>query len=77
MIIDNMPQNFRLQKENGIFIKTFYGEDQEDTALFELIPILTQIAEVGGDVRRTLVKFKDDILNKVSSNLGKQQSLDK
>jgi CTD small phosphatase-like protein 2 len=77
MIIDNMPQNFRLQKENGIFIKTFYGEDQEDTALFELIPILSQIAEAGGDVRRTLVKFKDDILNKVSSNLGKQQSLDK
>jgi CTD small phosphatase-like protein 2 len=77
MIIDNMPQNFRLQKENGIFIKTFYGEDQEDTALFELIPILTHIAEQGADVTKTLVKFKDDILNKVSSNLGKQQIMDK
>ena len=44
MIVDNMPQNFRLQKENGIFIKTFYGEDQEDSALFKLIPILTKIA---------------------------------
>jgi hypothetical protein len=35
-----MPQNFRLQKENGIFIKTFYGDDTNDTALFELTPIL-------------------------------------
>lgn len=73
MIIDNMPQNFRLQKENGIFIKTFYGEDQEDSALIELIPILTKIATDGGDVRKSLNMFKDDILNKVSSNLGKQQ----
>jgi CTD small phosphatase-like protein 2 len=43
LIIDNMPQNFRLQKENGIFIKSFFGEDQDDTALLELIPILTGI----------------------------------
>ena len=36
IIVDNMPQNFRLQTENGIFIKTFYGEDTNDTALIEL-----------------------------------------
>jgi hypothetical protein len=35
-----MPQNFRLQKENGIFIKTFYGHDTEDTALYDLANIL-------------------------------------
>ena len=40
IIVDNMPQNFRLQKENGIFIKTFYGEDTNDTALIELALIL-------------------------------------
>ncbi len=72
IIVDNMPQNFRLQKENGIFIKTFYGEDQEDSALYELIPILTKIATNGLDVRKSLNQFKDDILNKVSSNLGKE-----
>ena len=77
MIVDNMPQNFRLQKENGIFIKTFYGEDQEDSALFELIPILTKIATNGVDVRKSLNQFKDDILNKVSSNLGKQDKVNK
>ena len=31
-----MPQNFRLQKENGIMIKAFWGEDVYDIALFEL-----------------------------------------
>ena len=72
IIVDNMPQNFRLQKENGIFIKTFYGEDQEDSALYELIPILTKIATNGLDVRKSLNQFKDDILNKVTSNLGKE-----
>ena len=72
IIIDNMPQNFRLQKENGIFIKTFYGEDQDDSAMFELIPILTKIATNGLDVRKSLYQFKDEILNKVSSNLRKE-----
>ena len=40
IIVDNMPQNFRFQKENGIFIKTFYGHDKDDTALFDLTSIL-------------------------------------
>ena len=26
-IVENMPQNYRLQKENGILIKSFYGEN--------------------------------------------------
>ena len=26
-IVENMPQNYRLQKENGILIKSFYGDD--------------------------------------------------
>ena len=40
IIVDNMPQNFNLQKENGIFIKSFYGDDNDDTALIDLAPIL-------------------------------------
>ena len=35
-----MPQNFNLQKENGIFIKSLYGDDNDDTALIDLAPIL-------------------------------------
>lgn len=40
IIVDNMPQNFNLQKENGIFIKSFYGDDNDDQALIDLAPIL-------------------------------------
>mgnify|MGYP002626248037 CR=1 FL=1 len=72
IIIDNMPQNFRLQKENGIMIKPFWGEDNYDTALFDLIPILINIAKEGGDVRVGLEKYKDDILKKISSNISKE-----
>jgi len=72
MIVDNMPQNFRLQKENGIFIKTFYGEDPDDSALLDLIPILSKIAESRvKDVRKALQIFRDEILKRVSSNISR------
>jgi CTD small phosphatase-like protein 2 len=66
-----MPQNFRLQKENGIFIKTFYGEDPDDSALIDLIPILTRTAEEKIDVRKSLNKCRDEILKRISSNISK------
>ena len=72
IIVDNMPQNFRLQKENGIMIKPFWGEDKYDTALIDLIPILINIYKDGGDVRKGLIKYKDDILKKVSSTMSKE-----
>jgi len=64
-----MSQKFRLQKENGIIIKAFWGEDIFDTALIELIPILVNIAKDGGDVRKGLIKYKDDIFRKVTGCL--------
>ncbi len=73
IIVDNMPQNFRLQKENGILIKAFYGEDQSDKALLELIPILREMGKIPGkDIRESLALFKDEILKKVSSNLSRK-----
>ena len=71
IIVDNMPQNFKLQKENGINIKAFWGEDANDNALEELGIILVNIAKEGGDVRIGLEKYKDDILRKVTSNISK------
>ena len=70
-IVDNMPQNFRLQKENGINIKAFWGEDIYDTALINLSPILINIAEEGGDIRKGLEKYRDEIVEKVTSNISK------
>lgn len=37
--MDNVAENFKLQPDNGIFIKTWY-DDPEDTALLELTPLL-------------------------------------
>ena len=71
IIVDNMPQNFRLQKENGINIRAFWGEDKNDTALIELMPILLNIAKEGGDVRKGLAKYKDEIVKKVTMNMSK------
>ena len=71
IIIDNMPQNFRLNKENGIYIKSFWGDNSEDTALYDLIPILMNIANENRDVREGLKKYKDEIAKKVSSNIDK------
>ena len=71
VIVDNMPQNFRLQKENGINIKAFWGEEVYDTALIDLAPILINIAKEGGDIRIGIAKYKDEIVKKVTSNISK------
>ena len=73
IIVDNMPQNFRLQKENGINIKAFWGEDSSDNVLAELGIILVNIAIDGGDVRKGLEKYKDEIIRKVTSNIYKNK----
>ena len=54
IIIDNIAENFQFQPDNGIFIKSWF-EDEEDTALFELTPLLIAIASSGlPDVRESL-----------------------
>uniref|UniRef100_A0A0D9WJT5 FCP1 homology domain-containing protein n=1 Tax=Leersia perrieri TaxID=77586 RepID=A0A0D9WJT5_9ORYZ len=49
VIIDNSPEVFRLQKENGIPIKTWI-DDPNDNSLLDLIPFLEVLA-VADDVR--------------------------
>ena len=71
IIVDDMPQNFRLQKQNGITIKPFLGDDYNDTALYDLLPILKRIAEEGNDVRIGLEKYRDEIVKKITSNISK------
>ena len=72
IIIDNMPQNFKLQKENGILIKPFWGEDSSDRTLYDLMPILLDVAKDGGDVRHGLKKYRNEIIGKISSNILKK-----
>jgi TFIIF-interacting CTD phosphatase-like protein len=74
LIIDNLPQNFRLQKENGIYIKNYWGDDNKDTALLDLIPILSGIAKSKpSDIRRSLKGYHEEILKKISSNLSRRK----
>mgnify|MGYP002523954423 FL=1 len=61
-----MPQNFRLQPENGIYIKPFWGKDNEDNVLFCLSKILLQMVDDGGDLRDGIKKYKKDIIMNVS-----------
>ena len=73
IIVDNMPQNFRLQKENGIVIKAFWGDDVYDNALISLKDILLKIAYEFNDLRLGLNKYKDEIINKVSSTCARRE----
>lgn len=75
IIVDNMPQNFSLHKENAIYIKSFWGVENDDKALIDLIPILISIAKSGRDARKELVKYKEKIITKISSNIYKHSNL--
>ena len=72
IIVDNLSQNFILQKDNGILISSFWGEDIHDKCLLYLGRILVSIGiemmenNYLLDIRDELIKYKDDILNKVS-----------
>ena len=69
MVVDNIPQNYRLHKENGINIKSFYGDKSNDKILFSLNKILINIAKNGGDVRDGIKKYWNEIISKISSNI--------
>ena len=72
LIVDNMKQNFKFQKENGILIKPFYGQGDYNI-LKELGNILIKIAKEGGDLRNGLIKYKNEIINKIT--LGNKNNL--
>jgi len=59
IIIDNMVENFQLQSDNGIFIKS-WEDDESDTSLIDLMPILREIVELKvPDVRVALRHYRD------------------
>jgi TFIIF-interacting CTD phosphatase-like protein len=54
-----------LQPDNGIFIKSWF-DDMEDTALFELAPLLKEIVVKDvDDVREALRRFRDQMLDQI------------
>ena len=77
IIVDNMPQNFGFQKENGIAIKSFWGDNINinDSILKNLATILITIAKEGGDVRAGLIKYRNDLITKVTTNIDINSSI--
>lgn len=66
IIVDNLAENFILQKDNGIFIQTWL-EDPSDTQLRDMIPLLTQlVVKRVLDVRVTLRSFRDQMTRLIS-----------
>ena len=67
IIIDNLKDNFKLQPNNGLFIKT-WTSDINDNQLFDLQKILRDIAVFNvDDVRPVIEKINDYI--KISRNM--------
>ena len=67
IIVDNLSQNFILQRENGILIKTFHKYHMKDKSLHELKKILLEIAKSQtDDLRKSLLNYKDLIRKNVS-----------
>ena len=64
IIIDNVAENFRLQKENGLNIKNFEG-DENDNELIELMEDLKYIVKNKlDDVRTHLISIRQKMNNR-------------
>ena len=67
IIIDNLKDNFKLQPNNGLFIKT-WTSDVNDNQFYDLGRILKDIVLLDvKDVRPVIEKINDDI--KISRNI--------
>ncbi|CAD8095006.1 unnamed protein product [Paramecium sonneborni] len=69
IIVDNMPENFQLQPENGIYIQSWFG-DVKDRALKDLQPLLEQIViKKCKDIRIALNQFREQMIEKVQQGI--------
>ena len=73
IIIDNLPQAFKLQKDNGICIKAFYGDTVGDRntlkVLCEILERIRYDADETKDIRYSLRKEVQLIITKITSNV--------
>ena len=69
IIVDDKAQNFHKQSANGIFIKQ-WTHDENDNALYELAPLLKEIAmRKVPDVREALRIFRKQMMEQISRGI--------
>jgi Dullard-like phosphatase family protein len=74
IIVDNVPENFQLQQDNGIFITSWF-DDVTDTALSELGAILKDIgSRKVRDLREELRRFRDMTATPVSDSYSQDDN---
>lgn len=65
IIVDNTPENFEPQRENGIFVPPFF-DDAADTALPALLAVLRKlVAAQPSDVREFLARYRADLIESI------------
>lgn len=65
IIVDNVPENFGPNKDNGIFIKPWY-DDRQDTALRDLCLLLEKMTgEKCPDVRVFLSDYRQEMIARI------------
>ena len=73
LIVDNVAENFQLQPDNGVFIRTWI-DDPTDNALEELAPLLKEVAVRNvRDVREALRVFRIQMMEQVQKGILKPQ----
>jgi len=60
LIIDNLADNFLLQPDHGITIKSWY-DDPHDQALYNLTPLLAELVNSNARVPDILRKYADEV----------------
>ena len=66
LIIDNVAENYKLQKDYGINIKNFEG-DEEDTELLDLMP----------DLKNLVINKVEDVKEKLPEIIQKMNNRNK
>ena len=65
IMLDNLPENFILQEQNGVYVKSWLG-DENDRCLLLLLSVFVYIANnTGDDVRNVLLEFKNILVENI------------
>ena len=57
-MIDNSTISFKLNRDNGMTIKSWFGDDEDDKELLQFMQTLTFLYYKKGDVRNWIKKLQ-------------------